>query len=308
MSLKGQALRALVVQRLVVAADEIFALFERTFAEYQDELRSKLLQQQPRVVFHREDIQALTLGSQPIKINQEEDPPLKPLPFITVKSEENIDKCTFLQQDPAEEMTQEFVVDQREGEKPGCSVDLDLDDSEQNNSWSGTDNSSDWETMDKRTLLYERQELKAGHSKISAAENVIGNDRPQCSTVFQVQKPFSCSMCPRGFNSKGHLNEHMRSHTGEKPYSCSGCGMKFRLKTTRERHFQNMHNAQKPYTCPVCHKGFVERYYYVIHMRIHTGERPFSCSVCGKSYRERKLLTKHIILTKHSQAQCQDPE
>ncbi len=39
---KGQMLRALVKQRLSLAAEEIFGLFERTIAEYEEELcRSK---------------------------------------------------------------------------------------------------------------------------------------------------------------------------------------------------------------------------------------------------------------------------
>ena len=39
---KGQTLRALVNERLTAAAQEIFALFERTIAEYEEELcRSK---------------------------------------------------------------------------------------------------------------------------------------------------------------------------------------------------------------------------------------------------------------------------
>ena len=54
---KVQTLRVVVKQRLTAAAEEIFELFERTIAEYEEELcrHRKLLDAvfQPRVQLHR---------------------------------------------------------------------------------------------------------------------------------------------------------------------------------------------------------------------------------------------------------------
>uniref|UniRef100_A0A8C6THH8 C2H2-type domain-containing protein n=1 Tax=Neogobius melanostomus TaxID=47308 RepID=A0A8C6THH8_9GOBI len=235
---------------------------------------------------------------------------------------------------------QEPIEERCEGEEPRrSSVDSHLDNNKQHGGSSDTDNSSDWESADKRATKNTRHKLKAGRSKKSATDHATGYERPhrcaECSRTFKSEKnlnkhlqlhagqgaitchvcskvfshksmyrkhlrlhtgqrPYSCSVCERRFNSRGHLKEHARSHTGEKPYSCSGCGMEFRLRTTRDRHFKKIHNVQKLYTCSVCEKSYVEKYYYVIHMRIHTGERPFSCSVCNKGYREKKMLKKHM--------------
>ncbi|XP_070850288.1 zinc finger protein 260-like [Chaetodon trifascialis] len=69
---KVQTLRAFVKQRLTAAAEEKFELFERTIAEYEEELcrQRKLLDAvlKPEVRLHRADVQLLSAS-------QEEDPP-----------------------------------------------------------------------------------------------------------------------------------------------------------------------------------------------------------------------------------------
>ncbi|XP_055078082.1 uncharacterized protein LOC129456276 [Periophthalmus magnuspinnatus] len=116
MSLKVHALRGLVMERLTAAADEIFALFERTFAQYEEEVLGKLLQQ-PRVVLYKEDIQTVTVGEdirsdqiikeeEQINNEQEVDPPIKVQ--YPISADEN-------RQDPSGE--------QCDGEEPGCSAD-----------------------------------------------------------------------------------------------------------------------------------------------------------------------------------------
>lgn len=50
---KVQMLRSLVNQRLAAAADEIFGLFERTIAEYEEELGRCKEENQPQLRLHR---------------------------------------------------------------------------------------------------------------------------------------------------------------------------------------------------------------------------------------------------------------
>ncbi|XP_045904811.1 uncharacterized protein LOC123970659 [Micropterus dolomieu] len=84
---KVQTLRAFVQQRLSAAAEEIFELFERTIAEYEEELcgQRKLLDAvfKPEVRLHRADVQLLLVSKEEVPPEQQqwsssldqEDPP-----------------------------------------------------------------------------------------------------------------------------------------------------------------------------------------------------------------------------------------
>ncbi|XP_038581419.1 aspartyl/asparaginyl beta-hydroxylase-like [Micropterus salmoides] len=87
---KVQTLRAFVQQRLSAAAEEIFELFERTIAEYEEELcgQRKLLDAvfKPEVRLHRADVQLLLVSKEKVPPEQQEwrpsldqeDPPEPP--------------------------------------------------------------------------------------------------------------------------------------------------------------------------------------------------------------------------------------
>ncbi|XP_062237804.1 zinc finger and SCAN domain-containing protein 21-like [Platichthys flesus] len=106
---------------------------------------------------------------------------------------------------------------------------------------------------------------------------------------------FSCSECGKRFNYRGHLNRHMRIHTGETPFSCSECGKRFNYRGHLNRHMRS-HTGEKPFSCPVCSKRCIHRGHLNRHMRIHTGEKPFSCSECGQRFVRRDHLNTHMMI------------
>ncbi|XP_042233484.1 protein tramtrack, beta isoform-like isoform X4 [Homarus americanus] len=81
-----------------------------------------------------------------------------------------------------------------------------------------------------------------------------------------TSKRHLCPYCSYATSQKGHLTEHVRTHTGEKPYSCSLCPLKFSQKMNLKRH-----------------------------MRIHTGEKPFKCFHCPYRSSQGTSLKKHIF-------------
>ncbi|XP_077112558.1 uncharacterized protein LOC143767924 [Ranitomeya variabilis] len=111
-------------------------------------------------------------------------------------------------------------------------------------------------------------------------------------TAPKAKKSFSCSECGKYFNTKAHLDNHKRTHTGEKPFSCSECGKCFNRKEVLGRH-QRTHTGDRPFLCSECGKCFNMKAHLDYHQRTHTGEKPFSCSECGKCFNTKAYLDTH---------------
>ncbi|XP_034720821.1 zinc finger protein 771-like [Etheostoma cragini] len=316
-----QMLRALVELRLTAAAEEIFGLFERTIAEYKEELcRSKeenmrhreLLDTvfNPQPPLHKADVEQLS-------VVKEEVPPEQ-------------QKCSFSvdqqEQEPPPHIKEELCCGQ-EGEQlqgleeaditkfPFTPVPVKREDDEEEAQSS--------QLHQRQTQHMEREAdgedcggpepARSSHPHLQPETEDLTEDSSDPETDDSAdwrktsdpqsalnslkhdsgrKKPFSCSECGNTFGFKSSLKRHMRTHTGEKPFSCSECGKRFGIKAHLKKHMRT-HTAEKPFSCSVCMKSFTQSGNLQSHMTVHTGEKRFSCRVCNMRFTRRSGVKTH---------------
>uniref|UniRef100_A0AAG5D8X4 C2H2-type domain-containing protein n=1 Tax=Anopheles atroparvus TaxID=41427 RepID=A0AAG5D8X4_ANOAO len=136
-------------------------------------------------------------------------------------------------------------------------------------------------------------------------------------TCDQCQKPFTkytiedhkrsvhtarfvCEHCPKTFNSRFRLRQHMEEHDESLRNStavpCSVCGQVMRDKYILARHIKLMHTVQPSVSCSTCGKTFKCKRNLWVHMKNVCLEptRVYPCTICGKQFRRKNKLKEHM--------------
>ncbi len=111
-------------------------------------------------------------------------------------------------------------------------------------------------------------------------------------------KPYRCEICQRKFTQLSHLQQHIRTHTGDKPYKCRhpNCNKAFSQLSNLQSH-SRCHQTDKPYKCNSCYKCFQDEASLLDHIPKHKESKHLKthiCNFCGKSYTQETYLTKHM--------------
>ncbi|XP_028460151.1 zinc finger protein 271-like [Perca flavescens] len=215
---KAEMVRLLVKERLDAAAEDIFRLFATKIADKKEELtRLKGKERQDKLL----EVHLHRSGHYNNRGLDQDDPERRHI------KEEEEELC--ISQDAEQLQAPEeadFSKREDDEEKPPSSQ---LRPSQ-------ADESREAEPQQMET---EADGEDCGGSEADAHSHLSS------SPPITRQKPFGCNVCEKRFSQKGHLQTHMRVHTGEKPFGCSVC----------EKRFSQSSDLQK-------------------HMRVHTGEKP----------------------------------
>ncbi|XP_071062540.1 zinc finger protein ZFP2-like isoform X2 [Pseudochaenichthys georgianus] len=313
---KVQMLLSLKKQRLTAAAEDIFALFEKTIAEYEEERSlskeeikrlQKLLDAvlQPQLRIHRSDVQLLVVVKEELLPDQQEwstsldqeDP--EPPPHIKQEQEElrisqegeqlqeleeaDITKSTFtpdpVKSEDDKEKPQSSQPHQRQTEH--METEADGDDCRGPELARNSDPESSLQTKTEDDTE-ESSEPDTGDSSEPDTE-----DSADCK---ETREPASAS---NSLKNRHESVSDLRRSAENKLFSCSVCTKYFAQSGNLKKHMR-VHTGEKPFTCSVCKKAFTQSGSVKAHMRVHTGEKPFTCTVCKKAFSQSRSLKEHM--------------
>ncbi|XP_074543768.1 uncharacterized protein LOC141803553 [Halichoeres trimaculatus] len=263
---KIEMLRLLINQRLTAAAEEIFGVFGRAIAEYEEEIsRSKLeIDRQRRLLeLSKKPLVSVEFSGSALPELQEWCPSLNPKQIEppVVKAEE-------------EEEEEEEVKDEEEadgGKMLFSNSSIKSEDTD--HMTSSLSKFLDLDPQPGTSVLHSSSDLD-GEANEASSDPASGNGLLDCLDMEQqtseVVDSYICTICGRAFAQRCHWAKHVQVHrkVGSK--------------------------ADRSFTCDICGKRLTRFDGYQKHMRVHTGEKPYSCQHCGRRFSDNSNYKRHI--------------
>lgn len=124
-------------------------------------------------------------------------------------------------------------------------------------------------------------------------------------TVHMICPPdgppsYTCEVCQKVVLTRGNLQIHMRTHTGERPFKCDLCEKAYHAKRYLQWHIQTAHNKEDIVMsqCEKCGKVLKNIHSLKLHMKVvHIKSHNEYCEFCGKGFSSLSGLNRHKMFT-----------
>ena len=127
----------------------------------------------------------------------------------------------------------------------------------------------------------------------NAGFNVKG-DLARHKKTHDTEHSLECNICKHTFTKKQKLIEHVRGHTGERPFQCSICGHRFIRQYTLKEHIKT-HTDEHLFRCDACHCAYRTKVSLIRHRaRVHTDKNPLQCQICRYTFVNNSKLKEHM--------------
>nr|XP_061790691.1 gastrula zinc finger protein XlCGF52.1-like [Nerophis lumbriciformis] len=316
-------LRELMKQRLNVAVEGIYELFERTILEYEEELR-RIKEEKERqgelldaVLKSHADLQQQADVQQVLVQNPVE------VPSEQLQEEIQQENCT--RGSPVIKEEEEDIWTTQADQEAQIPMDLlPLTDihlkSEEDGAWSSRlEDQPMGEDCDDSNIMAPISDIEESESSQTDAPDLPPDEEPVNS------KSLSCPQCGKAFGKTRNLRRHIRTHTrpGVAPFSCPKCDKTFSIKRNLNRHMLT-HLGVRPFVCYVCGNTFSRSHHLKRHMGTHgnfkdvpveamkrtpvvtvdvpvkavkaarSSEQAMPCLFCTKGFAKKSHLERHM--------------
>ena len=116
-------------------------------------------------------------------------------------------------------------------------------------------------------------------------------------------KKHVCETCGKGFDHKGHLKRHSKTHASpnsKQSFPCNQCGKRFQRSDNLQKHVEEKHGEIK--LCEICGKQFQILKNLNEHLKTHGVQDSESlgnsaemhvCEICGQRFTSKYALKRH---------------
>ncbi|XP_011607519.1 zinc finger protein 79-like [Takifugu rubripes] len=252
---KIEMLRLLINQRLTAAAEEIFRVFGKTIALYEEEIsRSRQEIDRQRRLLDLSRTPQICIQAAAAAPGEHQD------------SSSSLDQD--IKEEEAEPSEQESTLTREEGwaTPPPCitvKTTEEVDDSVPD--------------LELAILAQQTQldlEEKLSEDLDPRQSGPAGEQVPRC----QVLDSYRCTVCGRVLAQRAQWAKHMQSHRKDakkvdRSYTCDVCGKRLTRFDGYRKHLR-VHTGEKPYSCHQCGRRFSDNSNFKRHVRTHVGQKP----------------------------------